>query len=180
MLPQPAPEKRKTATGPRTQAGKAISSKNAIRHGLASGTLIMPGESQADFDALLQGLLEEWSPATQTERLHVENMARHQWLVERACRLQGELLAVSDVSALPPSFAVLLRYQTANERAFVRAQKTLEAMQDLRKQQFVSQNAEMPALPFFVPPPRDYAKDLEMLRQLREERAPKAARQGAS
>ena len=153
-------------------------SQNALRHGLASGTLLIPGEDPEEFAQLLKGLIGEWAPATPTETLHVENMARHQWLVERACLLQSKLLAKADVTELPPSLAVLLRYQTTNERAFVRAQKTLEAMQQTRKQQdappeedFVSQN------PFlFRPlPPRDYEKDLEMLRKLRDERAPQAA-----
>ena len=189
MSVQPALEITNASTGPRTIMGKARSSQNSLRHGLASGTLLIHGEDPEEFALLLQGLIDEWSPATPTEKIQVENMARHQWLVERACLLQSKILTTVDVAALPPSFAVMLRYQTTNERAFVRAQKTLEAMQQTRKQQdappeteFVSQN------PFlFKPlPPRDYEKDLEMLRKLRADRdpkpasSPKVATQGAS
>ncbi|MCU1257860.1 MAG: hypothetical protein JWO80_745, partial [Bryobacterales bacterium] len=33
-----------SSTGPRTEAGKSRSSQNALRHGLASGRLIIEGE----------------------------------------------------------------------------------------------------------------------------------------
>jgi hypothetical protein len=41
------------STGPRTAAGKAISSQNALKHGLASGRLIIEGEDPADYQANL-------------------------------------------------------------------------------------------------------------------------------
>ena len=139
MSPSPAPSN--TSTGPRTEAGKATSSQNSLRHGLASGKLLMPGEDPAEFESLLEGLLSDWEPDSNTERLLVHNMAKHQWLVDRAIRLQGEALAASpDPTVLPASFPVLLRYQTTNERAFYRAQKCLEDWQSAR-QQFVSQEA---------------------------------------
>lgn len=102
--PTPAPPVApSTSTGPRTEAGKAASSRNAFRHGLASGALLMPGEDPAEFESLLAGLLEDWEPDSNTERLLVHNMAKHQWLVDRAIRLQGEALAASpDPTMLPP------------------------------------------------------------------------------
>ena len=140
MSPQPAPsETDSRSTGPRTEAGKAASSQNALRHGLASGALLIPGEDPAEFESLLNGLLADWEPETNTERLLIHNMAKHQWLIDRAIRLQGEVLTASPCpTVLPASFAVLLRYQTTNERAYYRAQKSLEDWQ-MGRQQFVSQ-----------------------------------------
>jgi hypothetical protein len=40
------------STGPRTESGKAISRFNALRHGLTSEHLIIPGEDIDDFHAL--------------------------------------------------------------------------------------------------------------------------------
>jgi hypothetical protein len=45
------------STGPRSAAGKAVSSANATQHGILSRHLILPGESRAEFDALLQQLM---------------------------------------------------------------------------------------------------------------------------
>ncbi len=134
-----------TSTGPRTEAGKAASSQNALRHGLASGTLLIPGEDPEQFAALRDGLFTHYQPAGVIETLLVEDMARHHWLKDRALRLQGEALAIAPPGEIPASFAVLLRYQTTNERAFHKALATLEALRHQQlaisktQQQFVSQ-----------------------------------------
>ena len=135
------PAKQNASTGPRTPAGKAASSQNALRHGLASGTLLIPGEDPAAWNSLLAGLLEEWTPRTPTERLLVEDLAKHHWLKERALHLQSEALAACAPGTLPPDFALLLRYQTTNERAFTRALHALQALQRQRRE-FVSQTHE--------------------------------------
>ena len=47
------------ATGPRTQQGKERSKHNAITHGIFSKAVVLKGESQADFDALLSALYQD-------------------------------------------------------------------------------------------------------------------------
>ncbi|HZU23927.1 MAG TPA: hypothetical protein VFA04_00300 [Bryobacteraceae bacterium] len=37
-----------SSTGPRTEAGKATSSQNAVSHGLTGGFRVLPHENQAD------------------------------------------------------------------------------------------------------------------------------------
>jgi hypothetical protein len=127
------------ATGPRTEAGKAASSRNSLKHGLASGTLLLPGEDPAEFAALLQSLIADHVPASATEELLVYDMAKYHWLTDRAIRLQIAALAANDLNQL----ALFLRYQTANHRAF---HKSLTALQTLRKsgKQFVSQSSFKP------------------------------------
>ena len=51
-------------TGPITPEGKARSSQNATTHGATSQQLILPGESQQDFDNLLANLTKEYQPST--------------------------------------------------------------------------------------------------------------------
>ena len=46
------------STGAKTEAGKAIVSGNAIRHGILSRRLILDGESSDDYSQLLDGLME--------------------------------------------------------------------------------------------------------------------------
>ena len=62
-----SPEPKTGPTGPRTPEGKAISSATSLKHGLASGRLIIPGEDRDDFEALLNDLVAEHAPATPTE-----------------------------------------------------------------------------------------------------------------
>jgi len=120
------------ATGPRTKAGKATSSQNSLKHGLASGTLLLPDEDPAAFEAFHQSLIADQAPNGATEELLVQDMAKHHWLMDRAIRLQSEALQSDDM----PKFALFLRYQTTNHRAF---HKSLTALQLIRKQ-FVSQS----------------------------------------
>jgi hypothetical protein len=166
------PEAPSYSTGPRTEAGKAISSHNALKHGLASGTLFIPGEDPAEYDSLLKSLLNDQRPVGENEALLVRDMATATWLKDRAIRLQAAAFAnlaahpgTSPVtSGVPPELSVLIRYQTTNERAYHRAFKTLA---DLRKQrlaasrEFVSQNAADPTGPldeFVSKLPPDRAK----------------------
>lgn len=134
------------STGPRTESGKATSSQNALKHGLASGTLFIKGEDPAEFDALHESLRAEHTPATATETLLTRDMATHHWLADRAIRLQALALATDNL----PYLATLLRYQISNHRAF---HKSLATLLSLRKQTvaptigFVSQKAEQPPKP---------------------------------
>jgi hypothetical protein len=143
MAPQPAPKQTYKSTGPRTESGKAASSQNALRHGLASGTILIPGEDPEELKALELALLEQYKPASAIEELLLQDMVNHHWLKDRALRLQGEALALAQLGELPATFSVLLRYQTTNERAFHKALATLQAVQKEARtveQQFVSQS----------------------------------------
>ena len=73
-------------TGPVTAAGKEISSRNATTHGGTSEKLIVPGERQEDFDALLNNLLEEYSPESPDARNLVEDAALGRWFLWRRQR----------------------------------------------------------------------------------------------
>ena len=44
--------------GPSTERGKAISSRNALKHGLRSDQPIIPGESLEEWDLHWQGIME--------------------------------------------------------------------------------------------------------------------------
>ncbi|HEY7305846.1 MAG TPA: hypothetical protein VH601_17100 [Bryobacteraceae bacterium] len=132
-----APEFKPGPTGPRTPEGKTISSGNSLKHGLASGRLIIPGEDPAEFEALLNDLIAEHAPATQTEALLVQQMAQSWWLTQRAIRFQGQAFTQSRAVELAvfseaktreidtQKLALFLRYQTTHERAFYKALNTL-------------------------------------------------------
>ena len=71
------------STGPRTPEGKAVSSRNALRHGLFSRSLHQSarllGEDPAEFDALLGDLLQRYAPQGREEELMVDCMATLWW-----------------------------------------------------------------------------------------------------
>ena len=127
-------------TGPKTKAGKATSSQNSLKHGLASGTLLLPDEDPAEFAALLSSLQTAHAPADATEELLVADMAKFHWLSDRAIRLQTVAFEENDMHKL----SLFLRYQTTNHRAFHKSLAILLTLQK-QKQQFVSQNNKQSA-----------------------------------
>ena len=69
--------------GPVTEEGKAISSKNGLKEGLASNTVIIKGESKERFEAVLASQMHEFQPQTDNEIMLVQKMVVAQWLVMR-------------------------------------------------------------------------------------------------
>ena len=125
------------STGPKTEEGKATSSRNRLSHGFASSAVLIDDENPEEFKGLLRGLTEEYKPVTDTEVILVEKMAQHQWLCLRAFRLQGmaftDELRKSSEFAIPKSLGLLIRYHTTADRAFHRAHNELAKSQKERK-----------------------------------------------
>ncbi len=148
--PPPSPGR---STGPRSPEGKLTSSRNSLKHGLSTGTLLIPGEDPAAFEALRAALHQEHQPASVTEELLIDDLAQSHWLRQRALRLQNECFT-PDGGVDEKRLALFLRYGTAHERAFHKALAALLRLQkDRRKSappaiEFVSQNR--PATPQFV------------------------------
>src|SRR5205823_10332204 len=108
---------------PRTPNGKLASSRNSLKHGLASGELIIPGEDRAAFEALVHDLIKEHDHANETEELLVTEMAQSWWLVQRALRLQNDCFSENGIDE--KRLSLFLRYQTTHERTFHKALSTL-------------------------------------------------------
>lgn len=125
--------------GPSTPEGRQRSSMNAMKHGLTAEKLVLlPWENPEGFEALRQGLLEEWVPRTLTETLLVDRFALTVWkqargdLMERdLSRMQPRRPSHGNDPQLPiplsrlPEFALLERYQGRLERLFFRCIATL-------------------------------------------------------
>src|ERR1700688_4310827 len=77
------------ATGPRTQRGKNRSKHNAVTHGIFSKVVVLKGESQAEFDALLNRLRNDRQPVGTLEELLVEKLAVLFWRQRRLLIAEG-------------------------------------------------------------------------------------------
>ncbi len=80
------------STGPRTAEGKARSSKNAMRHGLLSESLVVGEERQEEFDTLAEGLMRELGPVGELERVLAERVVSAVWRLRRALRVEWEMI----------------------------------------------------------------------------------------
>ncbi len=110
------------SSGPKTVAGRAISSQNRTTHGLARHNgvfVLLSTEDPNGFEALKASLAEEHQPSTETESILITNMAESHWLANRAQTLQNTCLDPQTGQITnAPLFSLYLRYQTTHTRAF--------------------------------------------------------------
>ena len=82
------------STGPRSDAGKAASSANALSHGLtAARTVVLPEEEPEDFEQLRQGVIADLAPAGALQEALAQRIAVLLWRLDRVARLEAELFA---------------------------------------------------------------------------------------
>ena len=62
------------STGPLSRTGKAVSSMNAVTHGLFARTPVVPDESEAEFQTYTERWLDELKPAGPMEEFMVERI----------------------------------------------------------------------------------------------------------
>jgi hypothetical protein len=126
------------STGPRTEAGKAVSSMNSLKHGLTSRRVVLPGEHQADFDRLHNQLFSDHAPVGGLETELVAEIAACLWRLQRARRYESTLLETSSFELFvsptqAKGFETLLRYMGAIERQLNRAIVRLRESQTERR-----------------------------------------------
>lgn len=143
-------------TGPRTEEGKAVSGRNAIRHGLTAKQFLVPGECAEEFNEFSEELIAGLAPVGAVEHMLAERIVLSSWRARRAARFDAAQVAhdveVARKVALPgqqaigvalkrlatsDAFSKLARYEAANERSLYRALHELQRLQALRAGQTV-------------------------------------------
>jgi len=71
------------STGPRTPEGRAAVRLNGVKHGLTAETIVLKGESEADFTNMLESFEAEHAPTTPTEEALVVQLALANWRLRR-------------------------------------------------------------------------------------------------
>jgi hypothetical protein len=144
------------SNGPATEAGKAISSRNSLKHGLTSSRVVLPHESQEDFDYLEADIAKHFNPAGELERELVHEMAAARWRLRRIEEMEAALFqkffrdqqealgAEADPIAIrqaayvelaeSKSFRILSRHQSQLRRSYEKAWQELKALKQQRRE----------------------------------------------
>jgi hypothetical protein len=80
------------STGPRTNEGKRVSRRNALRHGLAAETVIEILEDPEDYKAFEAKIIADYHARTAVERELVLRLASLLWRIRRATAIETDLL----------------------------------------------------------------------------------------
>lgn len=122
------------STGPKTEAGKAASAQNNRRYGFTGKFFLLEWESEDAYNVLVEEIGAQYQPVTSFEERLVEKIAQHYWLVQRALALQFSCFHPSEPLLRDEKHhALMLRYQTTQDRAFHAASATLVKLQDQRR-----------------------------------------------
>lgn len=113
------------STGPRTAAGLAVASRNALKHGLRCGQVTTRGEDPAAFEAFRRDLFDQLAPVGLIEERLADQAAACLWKLQRLGRLEPRLL---DTLA-----GRQLEKLSARDRQVLEAGEKIRQMKDLLK-----------------------------------------------
>ncbi len=81
------------STGPRTEAGRAVSRLNAYKHGLTGHLNVMTEDQKDARDAFMAGIVESLKPADAIERQLAHSIADGYWRINRVSTIENNFLA---------------------------------------------------------------------------------------
>ncbi len=143
--------------GPKTEEGRARSSQNALKHGLTALKFVLPTEDRDEFYHLRDAYLARFQPADPVEQRLVETMVLCDYRLRRLITIETNLLSNEIVRHGPdpdplidgmddedrlawtfqhlatnnPSLQLLSRYQGQIDRAYHRAFRQLQQLQQV-------------------------------------------------
>ena len=193
--------------GPTTPEGKAISSRNAIKHGLTGGPgILLINENEDEFQTIRARWHNQLHPETGAENSLVDRIAAADWRLERIVAMETTLLgyevdararglfqtwpsidetgllalAFRDATNDTTAFDLLRRYETMLDRSIARNVKLFYELQERRKAAAVIDRK--PASPQPAAPTRTLRNEPELVGfacENRENGPPTASRKAA-
>jgi len=82
------------STGPKTEAGKEASRRNALRHGLTAETVISALEDAEDYKAFELAVSSDFDAQSAVERELVLQLASILWRLRRATKMENGLFEI--------------------------------------------------------------------------------------
>ena len=82
------------STGPKTEAGKQVSRRNAVRHGLTAETVIGALEDAEDYKAFQAAIIADYDAQSAVERELVLRLASILWRLRRANAMETGLFVI--------------------------------------------------------------------------------------
>src|SRR4051794_36178094 len=144
------------STGPRTEAGKAVSSLNAVKTGLCGRAVLLADEEEARaYQEHVERVVAWWAPDNVEEHALVQSLADTQWRLESIPGLESALYAQARLRGEP-----LLRHSDPTvQRLLLDAQAEVAEAKALRNLRLHERRLR-----------RQYEKDKAELNELRNGR----------
>lgn len=127
--------------GPKTARGKAISSKNALRHGLTSRKIVVEGlESDAEFKRFRTGIRNHYQPQDVMQSIWVDRITTCLWRLRRVSFEEAQLIEQENQNQLgfqrdrylPQNFERLELLSMYEERIMKQVQLSIRELEKLK------------------------------------------------
>jgi hypothetical protein len=133
------------STGPITPEGKARSSRNALKHGLTAGEVVVEPGREQEFHDYRDALLQDLGPQGATEMDIFNRLVHAGWTLQRIREIESGMMREGILDPLLDEAETrtldrMLRYYSLYERIYNRSLKELRVLQTNR------------ALRYLVPP----------------------------
>ena len=152
------------STGPRSAEGKARSSMNALKSGIYSKSLTIPGEDLAQLDTLRDEYVQRFCPAVPEQRDFVDILVRSTWTLRRLAVAEAQIWShemetaykLDEDSPIGHAFCLSDRTLTRLQRMVNSTQRNYrDALKELERLQAHPIDFDPPPAPVIevVPPP---------------------------
>jgi hypothetical protein len=132
--------------GPKTAAGKAISSRNATTHGVFSKTIAIEGECAPRFAALLASIRVDIQPRSTVEDRLAEDLALCRWRLRRLLAMETALFSRGiprqDPEADSRALGLISRYERQCNRQYTRTLRTICDLSAMRNREALTKEVE--------------------------------------
>ncbi|MBZ5617664.1 MAG: hypothetical protein LAQ69_02845 [Acidobacteriia bacterium] len=144
------------STGPRSAAGKARSSMNALKTGIYANSLIIPGEDPAHLATLTEEYFQRYHPTLPAERDQVDILVRSTWTLRRLAVADaqvwtyemGHAIHLDPNAPLGHTFRICDRTLTRLQRLVNSTQRNYrDALHELERLQTLPLDLEPPPAP---------------------------------
>ena len=135
------------STGPKTVEGRAVVSKNAVKHGILSKEVFVDEGMEESFVGFRDNFYNEFDPRGQLEHLLLDRIVSCAWRLALVNRVEAQIYAKEDtgwekdqrirrafLSYTRDGMSLICRYESAMERSFYRALLELKRVQNARRE----------------------------------------------
>jgi hypothetical protein len=134
------------STGPKTPGGKAAVRLNAVRHGLLSREILLPGEDEGALRELNDRLRDELQPVGEMESLLVDRVVTGYWRLRRLGRVEAGIFAWELYGELAERAQHEARtHEKTDLDLLLEAKRSSEILDEQKHQEALSEAKEMKA-----------------------------------
>ena len=164
-------------TGPKTEEGKQMSSKNALKHGLSARKAenAVDPELKAQYDTLHAGYVKEFKPVGAIENSLLDMIVLSVWQLYKVSQMElFSELSLGGAGSLGQSER-LARYRASHERSL---HKNLSELRQIQQERLLRETGREAQIPVHIPPAVRLNALLGHLKEM--EKKPRARTAGAA